>query len=680
MSTFKRSLCRLLVALLVIPWTPLARASAYDAHPRLVIILVIDQFRADSLERYRADFKGRGFRLFLDHGAYFEDCYYDYANTKTAPGHATLATGAYTDGHGISSNTWWDLSRNKQRPVSSVEDERYRIVGEIHPDKEPGASPLNLRASTIGDSLRLATVGQAKVFGISLKDRSAILPAGYSANGAYWIDPASGSFITSSYYMDALPDWVTAFNTGDRITQAEQEAGDPGTRQFYDAVGRTPAANSYELDFARALIIGEQLGKHPVTDLLVISLSANDILGHQSGPDSAQTRQMVDSLDQQLDGFFSWLDKNIPDGLANTWVALSADHGVAPVPAQALALGLPAATIDMGKFTSSINDSMNAKFSPGEKIDYLLPQQELPYLALNRPSFEVAGINEQEAEQAIQQAIPAAVASLPPTTPAPGSDTAQTAEQPAAATISPNAAQEPNTATNPNPPPPLPRTLPPAGAKPRSRSRSSSATATAAAAAAKAAVIASPPPPVVRQPAIPIVVHTYTRDQLASGQLPPSEWGELLAHSYSPNGGWYVMVIPAAFQMQRLKGGTTHFSPWMYDRHVPLAFYGGPFTPGIYHGRVQPVDLAATLASLLGVNPPSASVGSVLTQAIRIPPPLPIARGKGARRRPGAAEETAPLPQPQPMIPATPTAPAVAPPAAEPPPSPKASPEGPTSP
>jgi hypothetical protein len=391
MSKFKCSICRLLVALLVIPGTPLARASAYDAHPKLVIILVVDQFRADYLDRYRADLKGRGFRLFLDHGAYFEDCYYDYANTKTAPGHATLATGAYTDGHGISSNEWWDLSRNKQRPVSSVEDDRYRIVGEIHPSKTGGASPLNLRASTIGDSLRLATTGQAKVFGVSLKDRAAILPAGYSANGAYWIDPASGSFITSSYYMDALPDWATAFNSGDRIAQAEQEAGVPDTQQFYEAVGSTPAANAYELDFARALITGEQLGNHPVTDLLVVSLSANDIVGHKWGPDSPQSRQMVDSLDQQLDSFFTWLDKNIPGGLASTWIALSADHGVAPVPAQALALGMPAATIDMGKFTANVNDAMNAKFSPGEKIEYLLPQQELPYRRSIVPHLRLRG-------------------------------------------------------------------------------------------------------------------------------------------------------------------------------------------------------------------------------------------------------------------------------------------------
>ena len=625
MFTPKRSVCRFLIAVLVLPWSSLAQASAYDAHPKLVVILVVDQFRADYLDRYRADFKGKGFRLFLDSGAYFEDCYYDYANTKTAPGHATIGTGAYTDGHGISSNSWWDLSRNKTRPITSVEDDRYRIVGEIHPEKSPGASPLNLRASTVGDSLRLATLGQAKVFGVSLKDRAAILPAGYSANGAYWIDPASGAFITSSYYMDALPDWATAFNTGDRATQAAQEAGVPGTKKFYEAVGSTPAANAYELDFARALITGEQLGTHAVTDLLVISLSANDIVGHATGPDSPESRQMVDNLDKQLDGFFAWLDKNIPGGLANMYIALSADHGVAPIPAQAVALGIPAATIDMTAFTASVNEAMNAKFSPGEKVEYILPDQELPYLQLNRPSFEVAGINEQEAEQAVQLAIPAAVEALTPATlvpPPPAPPSAQATEPPVPPT-----------------PAPARSTGHPATARQRAKAH---------AAAAETRPVPTPaPPPVFRQPAIPIVVHTYTRQELASGQLPPSEWGQLLAHSYSPNGGWYVMMIPAAFQMQALRAGTTHFSPWSYDRHVPLAFYGAPFTPGIYHGRVAPVDLAATLASLLGVNQPSASVGKVLTQALHTPPPAVAARtAKGAHARDDAAAPTGGPPNP----------------------------------
>src|SRR5271154_1699342 len=184
--------------------------SGYNAHPKIAILLVIDQFREDYLERYRADLKGRGFKLFLDKGAYFPDCYYDYANTKTAPGHSTIGTGAYSDGHGIANNDWWNLSRNTTRPITSVEDERYALVGvpASAPGKTPapGASPRNLRASTVGDELRLATNGRSKVFGLSLKDRASILPSGAAANAAYWIDPASGAFITSTFYQQQLPE------------------------------------------------------------------------------------------------------------------------------------------------------------------------------------------------------------------------------------------------------------------------------------------------------------------------------------------------------------------------------------------------------------------------------------------------------------------------------------------
>jgi len=538
--------------------------SAYNDHPKLAIVLVIDQFRGDYLDRWRADFKGRGFDLFLDHGAYFSNCYYDYANTKTAPGHATIATGAYTDGHGISSNEWWDLSRNHDRPVSSVEDERYEMVGEpassIPPNAKyvTGSSPLNLRASTLGDELRLATQGQARVFGVALKDRAAILSAGAAANGAFWVDPASGDWITSTYYMQQLPDWATAFNSSDAISQAEQAANATGTKNFYEDVGKTPAANDYEFSFAEALIQGEQLGQGKVTDLLTISLSANDIMGHAVGPDSPDEQQMVDALDTQLDSFFTWLDTNIPGGLGNVWIALTADHGVAPIPATAAQYGLNAAVLDLNKFIAALNEAINMKFSPGEKVPYILPHQELPYISLNDAEFAKAGINEQEAEQAVQQAIPAALAALTP----------------------------------PKPEPP-PSGSPVAG------------TGTPALT-----------PSDTRLPPRPAIFRTYTREQLADGPFPPTPWGELLAHSYSPNGGWYVMVIPDAFQMAAAHG-TTHFTPYSYDRHVPLGFYGAPFAPGDYLNRVQPVDIAATFAALLGINQPSASVGHVLTEALR---------------------------------------------------------------
>ena len=586
----KRFVAALLFAPLIIALasTP-AQASAYDAHPKLVVIIVIDQFRGDYLERYRADFKGRGFRLFMDKGAYFTDCYYDYANTKTAPGHATIGTGAYTDGHGIGSNEWWDTSRQKDRPISSVEDPRYTIVGLPSGATPPiGASPLNLHASTIGDELSLATQGQSRLYGISLKDRAAILPTGATANGAFWIDATSGRFITSSYYMTALPDWAQQFNDGPRIQQAITESGADNPISFYATVGRTPAADSYELDFARALITNEHLGSGPTTDLLTISLSANDILGHSVGPDDPAEKEMVDSLDQDFDAFFTWLDKNIPGGLANVWIALSADHGIAPVPAEAARLGLNAASINLTALLDSLNAAVNLKFSPGEHIPYFFPRQELPYLALNRDVFEKAGINEQEAEDEAKTALPDAFASLSPAL-----------------------------AAAPEPAPPG----------------------------------TTPAPSPGRIPPVPALYRAYTRLDLEAGKVPPTDFGLILAHSYTPNGGWYVMAIPAAFQMEALSGAlTTHFSPWSYDRHVPLAFFGAPFTPGTYHEPVEPTDIAVTLASLLGVNHPSASVGHVLLHAIH-PVAAPSTAEKPSRKPRASRQKAAPGPEKGPAKP-----------------------------
>jgi arylsulfatase A-like enzyme len=583
MLTLKRFAALALVCTLTLLYIPSARATAYDDHPKLVIILVLDQFRADYLERYRADFKGRGFDLFLNHGAWFPDCYFDYANTETAPGHATIGTGAYTDGHGIGGNFWWDLARSKDHPVSSVEDERYALVGLPTDEKPtPGASPLNLLASTVGDELRLDTTGQSQVYGVSLKDRAAILPAGATANGAFWIDPVSGRFITSTYYMPQLPDWAEAFDDSGRIAQAEQESGVMiKSNNFYNDVGPTPAAVSYELDFAKALITGESLGKHATPDLLTISISSTDILGHRVGPDSPEQRAMVDAVDTNLDDFFTWLDKNIDGGLGNVWVALTADHGIAPVPSVAASLGLNAAGIDMKKLSDDVNYALNEKFSPGEKVPYLLPDQALPYLELNPPSFDRAGINEQEAEEAVQTALPTAFADL---------------------------------------------SKPPDGTKPAAA------------------------PATGKLPPIPKLVRTYSRLQMAAGQLPDTPFGQIIAHSYTPNGGWYVMIVAQAFQMQGSgQSGTNHFTLYSYDRHVPLAFYGAPFAPGTYRGRVQPVDIAATFASLLGVNQPSASVGQILTQALKpasavvYPKPIPPRshiRRRAAAPKPAASEKT----------------------------------------
>ena len=553
---------RLLVFCTALLLPMLAHAQAFVGKPKLIVLIVIDQFRGDYLNRDYARFKGHGFKLFMDEGAWFTDCYYDYANTKTAPGHSTIATGAYTDGHGIESNEWWDASRSYLHKVTSVEDERYQLVdlpASSIPANRPGApadaphyvigaSPLNLRATTLGDELRLATQGRARVFGISLKDRAAILTAGQAANAAFWIDPASGQFTSSTYYMEHLPVWARAFNASGRIAQAESEANAVGTSNFFEAVGKTPAANRYELDFAKALITSEKLGQNGVTDMVTISLSANDIEGHQFGPDSDKEQQMILSLDRDLDGFFTWLDQSV--GLKNVWMALTADHGIAPVPAVAAKLGIHSATVDMKAVYASLDASLNARYSPGEHASYLLPGPDLPYIVLDKRAFEKAHVDEKDAEAEVAALLPDAVASQAP---------------------------------RPDGPLPLQHRLPPS----------------------------------------PQVVAVYSRLALANGELPPSEWGRELAHSYAYHGNWYVMLVLGAYQMQgsRNMTGTNHFSPWSYDRHVPLAFYGTPFVPGAYHEHVAPVDLAVTFASLAGINQPSAAVGRVLTEALKPIPP-----------------------------------------------------------
>ncbi len=557
-SSLPRTLLVCLLACLLLAPASVSRAQAFTGNPRLIVIIVIDQFRGDYLNRDHDKFRPRGFRLFTDQGAWFTDCYYDYANTKTAPGHATIGTGAYSDGHGIETNEWWDAARSDTAKVTSVEDERYQLVdlpASSIPANQPGAapdagkyvigaSPRNLRATTLGDELRLATQGRSRVFGVSLKDRAAILPAGQSANGAFWIDGDSGQFTTSTYYMEHLPPWATAFNTSGRIAQAAHEAKVDGTTQFFDLVGRTPAANSYELDFAKALITGEKLGQRGVTDLITISLSANDIQGHQMGPDSDSQEQMILGLDRDIENFNAWLDQTI--GLKNVWLALTADHGIAPIPSEAAKLGINSATPSTKALYAFLNDKLNQRHSPGAAADYLMSGPDLPYIVLNKAAFQKVNVDEKTAEDEVADLLPDAIA-------------------------------------------------------------------------AQAPKITEPLPVQHRLPPTPQFVAAYTRLQLATGQLPPTEWGRLLAHSYAWHGNWYVMLVLGAYQMaeSRNTGGTTHFSPWSYDRHVPLAFYGAPFIPGEYHGRVAPVDLAATFASLAGINQPSASVGQVLTQAVR---------------------------------------------------------------
>ena len=517
--------------------SPTSFASAYNGHPKLIVVIVIDQFRGDYLERYRDQFGDAGFRLLLDHGAYFSNCNYNYANTRTSPGHSTLFTGAYSNGHGIVANEWWD--QKKKRMVTSVEDDATKLVG-VAGDKI-GSSPHNLLADTLGDELKLATQGKSRVFGVSLKDRAAVLPAGYAGDAAYWIEPKIGAWVTSTYYRSDLPKWVQDFNSsrptkywdrdwkdaqGTVLRSTAHRQTDKGKNKdkdkdgsdagFYEVMGSTSFGNEYELEFAKELIVYENVGRGPATDLLSISLSPNDILGHQVGPDSPEMQQMALDLDRELADFFNFLGHQI--GLADVWIALSADHGVSSLPDAVKKLHIPAANLNGKELEAQINASITAKFSPGHPAAYV--KLDYPLAWLDQDAFSSSKVREADAESAVGEAM--------------------------------------------------------------------------------------------KQ----VGLRDYhTKSQLAEGHAPDTALGRKYANSYSPEGGWYVMGVPDIYSVSSSKG-TDHTSPYNYDTHVPLAFYGLPFQPGTYRTDAEPIDMAATLASLLGINAPTHAVGRVLTEAL----------------------------------------------------------------
>jgi hypothetical protein len=412
-----------------------------------------------------------------------------------------------------------------------------------------GASAHREMATTLGDELVLATGGRARVYGVSMKDRAAILTSGHATSGAFWVDHDTGAWETSTYWMKDLPSWAAEFNAGDHAANARRASG-VTQGSFYEKVGRSAASVTYQLDFAEALITGENLGQNPagVTDMITISISSTDINGHASGPDDPSQKHLIVQSDAALDAFFTFLDKMI--GLKNVLVAMTGDHGVATSQKAGDAMGMPVLDFSPDQFTKPLEQMLEAKYPLKGKGKYVL-QMDNPYLLLNRPAFEAARVNEEEAENTSKALVQKIFASF-----ASGSSGATTGRQ-----------NEP-----------------------------------------------------------PALTHVYTSTEMREGRLPDTQYGRLIAHSYSPYVGWALHLNFGPYQFPWHGSGTTHFSANSYDRHVPLEFFGAAFVPGTYHGVVAPVDIAATLASILRINRPSAAVGRVLTEALRpedlsTPPP-----------------------------------------------------------
>jgi predicted AlkP superfamily pyrophosphatase or phosphodiesterase len=423
--------------LLFFVWSGSVRAQAPQrvvAPPRLVVVIAIDQMRNDYLDRFRPLFGSDGFNRFLEKGARYTQARYKHAVTNTCPGHATMLTGAHADRNGIITNEWWDAKHG--RIEYCAHDDNAPLVGV----QKEGRSPRNLIGSTVGDVLRETTHGQSHVVTVSGKDRSAIMLGGHLADAAYWLEDTL--VVTSTYYRPDLPDWVKRFNASGAITKYFGKAWDrvlpmaayaslgpddqEGERDehrlgrtfphplgdgeakpgpvYVGALERSPFQNEIVADIALEAVRNERLGKDSIPDILAISFSANDRVGHAYGPDSHEVLDITVRTDRLLARFFAALDREV--GLANTVIVLTADHGVASLPEVVNRLNpnsgswrLPARTI-----VETVEAALNERFDPTEE-GHWVAHNDNPYLSLDERFIAAHDIDFAEAEQVARDAV-----------------------------------------------------------------------------------------------------------------------------------------------------------------------------------------------------------------------------------------------------------------------------------
>ena len=539
--------------------------SQQRTHPRLVLLIAVDQFRYDYLERYGDLFVANGLRRLMRDGASWTQSNYDHMPTYTAPGHATMMTGAYPAESGIIGNEWLDRPSGKR--ITSVFDDSVKLLG--GGPNDAASSPSRLMTSTVGDELRLATNDRAKVIGISVKDRSAILPAGRHANAAYWFSTTTGNMVSSTYYFNELPAWVSTFNAGrmadkyfgakwerllpeneyvkrvgpdsppwENVTSAGDTNAFPHTitggakglgNTFYWALDYSPFLNEVLDSFAQQAIVNEKLGQDEDTDVLTVSFSANDYVGHRYGPYSQEAMDAVLRVDREVAKLLDFVDARV--GLSNTLIAFTADHGVSPIPEHAAAMGLGGGRIKAADLFATIEKALSARYKP--ESDYLLRFKEAnttrewlinSNLYFNYDALRRDGVNVEEFSQAV-----------------------------CAAALT-----------------------------------------------------------------VPGIARCFTRTQLMRGATSFTDPIERRAlHGFYPSRSGDAVLVPEPYKYLAETITATHGSPYTYDTHVPTIIMGAGVNAGRYLEPASPADIAPTLSALLRITPPSNSVGRVLVEAIR---------------------------------------------------------------
>ena len=507
--------------------------------PKLVVAIVVDQFRYDYLTRFRGSYHG-GLDMLLTKGADFTNAYYRQSPTVTAVGHSIFLSGAMPSVSGMVGNTWYD--REEGKVVTSVCDWNEQVVGGRQfpkgakcTDSDP-ASPRRLLVSTLGDELKNASEGP-KVFGVSIKPRGAVLPAGHRANGAFWFDDATGNFVTSTYYMKDLPDWAKAFNDQKLAAKYAQQKWDgfdnwdfqpdPASATPYSKLPASPWGNELIERFAEQIITAERLGQRGATDLLTVSFSSNDYVGHRVGPDAPEVKDMSIRTDQLLAKLFRLIDQKV--GLQNVIIVLTADHGVAPVP-------------------SADEETRKQRHMPGEYV--YVDAEDVVNAALTKAFGEAEWIIPGVSDVSLY--------------------------------LNRKTLDEFKTADG------------------RRLDRHEVYRV------ARQALLSVPQLHLAR---------VYSYDQLEVG-VTGDEVAQAEDFGFFPGrSGDLNLVYDPYFVLGT--SGTSHFSVWGYDRHVPLLFYGPGIKPGRYNQIVSINDAVPTLATMLDIETPSGSSGRVLTEIIQ---------------------------------------------------------------
>ncbi|MGN8068229.1 alkaline phosphatase PafA [Mucilaginibacter sp. 22184] len=525
-----------------------APAATSLPQPKLVVGLVVDQMRWDYLYRYYDRYQAGGFKRLLNEGFTCENTNIDYIPTVTAAGHTCIYTGSVPALHGIAGNDFIIQATGKS--MYCTDDSTVVAVGST--SKAGQMSPRNLLVTTVTDELRLATNFRSKVIGIALKDRGGILPAGHTANAAYWFDDESGSWISSTYYMNDLPTWVKKFNDQKiaekylkqdwnalyPINTYVQSAPDNSPRyegkfggteaptlpiktsELYKGkvgmIRSTPFGNTMTLDLARAAVEGEQLGKNVVTDFLAVSLSSTDYVGHQFGPNSVEAEDTYLRLDKDLAAFFSYLDATV--GKGNYSVFLTADHGAAHNPRYLIDHNIPAGYWDDYKAVVDMEKLMEDKF----KVKNLIRSMANYQVTFNNGIIKKEGLNIDALKQICVDYLQA-------------------------------------------------------------------------------------------QPAIAFAVDMQ---KAQTANIPEDLRTRIINGYNVEHSGVIQIILKPGYFTGHGSTGTTHGSWNPYDTHIPLVFMGWGIKHGSLTRQTHMTDIAPTVASLLHIQAPNGNIGKTISEAL----------------------------------------------------------------